>query len=64
MHTILEVVGHVREFRSIVEEGSFTADEIATGDETGIRPLASMFKTLQVISECHDSLSGSAAGSI
>ena len=32
LHTALEVVGYVREFRSVVDESDFTADEIATGD--------------------------------
>ena len=48
LHAAFEVVGHVREFRSVVEENNFMAGEIATGDETGIRPLANMIRTLQV----------------
>ena len=48
LHTALEVIGHIGEFRSVVEKSNFTASEIATGDETGIRPLANMIRTLQV----------------
>ena len=48
LHAALEVVDHVREFRSVIAEGGFVADKIATGDETGIRPLANMIRTLQV----------------
>ena len=48
LHAALEVVGHVREFRSVVAEGGFVADKVATGDETGVRPLANTIRTLQV----------------
>ena len=48
LHAALEIVGHVCEFRSVIAEGGFVVDKISTGDETGIRPLANIIRTLQV----------------